>query len=224
MQRAAPDPGRRLAGAEHGDIETLLDVDEVRAAEPLEQRPVGLAAAQEHVLAVVHPQAVALEGVGRAAEPAPDLDERHARARRGAVERRRDARQPAADHGDPSHAPAPSRPRAATQAFSRAGSDIRPDERRRGLGGDPLEQTPVDARHRQHAGGAAPVEHLRQRHAPREPLACAGRPRRRRAARARAARPPGPPRAGAVEPLGSAASSAAGSSGRPKRRRSSAGR
>ena len=44
------------------------------AAEPLEQRAIGRAAAQEDVLAVVHPQAVALERVGRAAEPAPHLD------------------------------------------------------------------------------------------------------------------------------------------------------
>ena len=70
------------------------------AAQPLEQAAVGEAAAQEDVLAVVHLKAVALERVGGPAEPAPHLDERHARARVGAVERRRDPGEAAADHDD----------------------------------------------------------------------------------------------------------------------------
>ena len=96
------------------------------AAEPREQGAVGRAAAQEHVLAVVEAHPVALEGVGRPAEPAPDLHERHVRAGRGAVERSRDPGQAAADHHDTppaAQAPPPSMLRIATQTFSRAGSD-----------------------------------------------------------------------------------------------------
>jgi hypothetical protein len=89
------------------------------------------------VLAVVQAHAVALEGVGGAAEAAPDLDERHARAGIGAVERRRDPRQTAADHDDAlpaevahgsrlrAHAALPAKLRSATSSFSALDSEVR---------------------------------------------------------------------------------------------------
>ena len=117
---------RALAGSQNGDLESLLKRDELGAAEPLQQRPVGGAAAQEHMLAVVHLQPVALEGVGRAPEPAPHLDERDRCAGLGAVERRGDPGEPAPDHQHASHAGTPISPRTATSAFSWAGSDTRP--------------------------------------------------------------------------------------------------
>jgi hypothetical protein len=67
------------------------------ASEAREEGAIGLAAAQEDVLAVVHLQPVAVERVGRPAKPAPDLDEGHAGAGGGAVERRRDSREAPAD-------------------------------------------------------------------------------------------------------------------------------
>ena len=142
-QVAAPDHRRRRAGSQHGDLQALLQADQTRAADALEQRSVGLAAAQEHVLAVVHLETAALHRVGGAAEPAPHLHERDLRARLRAVERGGDAGEAPADHEHAAlrahdaggvssagtltraHAPLPSTPRAATQAFSRAGSETR---------------------------------------------------------------------------------------------------
>ena len=79
------------------------------------------------MLPVVHLQPLALERVRRAAEPAPDLDQRHLRAGLRAVERGGDAGQAATDNHDAPHAATPSIPRTATIAFSCAGSDTRPD-------------------------------------------------------------------------------------------------
>src|SRR5262249_25163209 len=97
------------------------------APQPLEQTPVGTAAAEEDVLAVVHQEPVALERVGRAAQPGPDLDQRRALAGPRAVEGRRDPREPPSDHEDAAlaQAAAPRRLRAATQAFFRIGSETR---------------------------------------------------------------------------------------------------
>jgi hypothetical protein len=132
-QRSAPQDRRLRAGLADGDLQPRLHRGQVRSADALEQRAVGDAAAQEHVLAVVHRQAVALEGVRRTAEPAPDLDQRHLRAGGGAVQGGDDAREAATDHQHPAaerrsagaQAPTPSIPRAATHAFSCAGSDMR---------------------------------------------------------------------------------------------------
>ena len=87
------------------------------------------------MLSVVELHAVALERVGRAAEPAPDLDERHLRPGGGTVESRRDAGEASADHDDtPPGAQTlpPSMLRSATQTFSRAGSDARSRKARSG--------------------------------------------------------------------------------------------
>jgi len=90
------------------------------------------------MLAVVHLKALALERIGRPAEPAPDLQQRHLRARLHAVKRRRYSGEPTADHRDtlPSaHAtqpPPPSMLLAATHIFSAAGSDMRSARARSG--------------------------------------------------------------------------------------------
>ncbi len=80
------------------------------------------------MLAVVQAHPVALERVGGAAEPAAHLDERHLGAGVGAVQRRGDPGQAAADHDDaPSgaHVVLPARLRSATSAFCPPDSDIR---------------------------------------------------------------------------------------------------
>src|SRR6202043_2220043 len=86
-QRATAQPDDRSAGFQDGDVEAWLNAHAVPAPESAEQRAVGVAATQEHVLSVVHLKALALERVRRPAEPAPDLDEPHAGARGGAVKR-----------------------------------------------------------------------------------------------------------------------------------------
>ena len=52
---------RRPAGAQDGYREALLDLDQMAAAKTIQQGAVGLAAAQEDVLAVVHLKALTLE-------------------------------------------------------------------------------------------------------------------------------------------------------------------
>jgi hypothetical protein len=49
------------AGTEHRDLKARLHLDEVLAAQPREQRPVGQAAAQEHMLTVVHLEPLAVK-------------------------------------------------------------------------------------------------------------------------------------------------------------------
>ena len=76
------------------------------------------------MLAVVEPEPVALEGVGRAAQARAHLDERHLRARLGAVERGGDPGEAPADHGHAAaHRRAPARLRIVTHVFSHGGSD-----------------------------------------------------------------------------------------------------
>jgi hypothetical protein len=59
-QRAAAQRDRRASGREHRDLQARLDHRQALAAEAGEQATVSVAAAQEHVLAVVEVQPVAL--------------------------------------------------------------------------------------------------------------------------------------------------------------------
>src|SRR5205814_2303662 len=94
--------------------------------DPLEQPAVGGAAAQEDVLPVVGDDAVARERVRRAAQPRARLQQRDLGAGVGAVERRRDAGEPAThDDNLAPHALTAPTLRAATHAFSHAGREIR---------------------------------------------------------------------------------------------------
>ena len=127
------------------------------------------------MLAVVDAQPVALEGVGRAAEPAPHLDERHLRAPLGTVERGGDARKASPDderrgaRRSPAARPTPpSMLRAATSAFSRTAATPLA-QRPLGIGRDATEQASVDAGHREHARGAGPVQQRRQLHSALKP-------------------------------------------------------
>ncbi len=135
---------------------------EVRAAEPREQRPVGHAAAQEHVLAVVHLAArrARTSRRRRRAGAAPRRASRCAPASAQSSAAVIPARPPPTTTtrrsaltrpppSSPAPPPTPSRAPAATCACASAPP---------GVGLDALEQPPVDAGHRQHAGGAAPVE------------------------------------------------------------------
>ena len=70
-------------------------------AEPPQEAAVRGAAAKRDVLAVVEPVAVAANGERGAAEARARLVQRHLRARVGALERRGEPREPAADDGDP---------------------------------------------------------------------------------------------------------------------------
>ena len=127
------------------------------------------AAAQEHVLAVVEPEAFLLDRERRAAEPRPRLEQRHRRAGVGAFERRRDPRQAASDDDDAaSCAPAPTRLRAATQPFSQPGSESRPASTDSGSPLDPAaaaagRSPPSPRRTRRSAGRAAARDRARAR-------------------------------------------------------------
>jgi hypothetical protein len=138
-QPRAPQAAGRPARRQHGDVEPRLQRRRFARAEALEQREVVGTAAQEDVLPVVEAQAVAVERVGGAAEARTDLEQRHARAGVGAVQRGGDAGEAAADDCDvPGHrAPTSTRPvaarpaalasePAATHAFSHGGSEMRP--------------------------------------------------------------------------------------------------
>ena len=111
-------------------IEAVLQIDAVGGAEPVEQPAVGGEGAQHHVLAVVHGQvgaavgARALEGMRGAAQARARLVQLHVDPGLLERDRRRDPGQAAADHGH-AHGLTPASARAATTAFSQAGSDIR---------------------------------------------------------------------------------------------------
>ena len=77
----------------------VLQLTSPVATEPVEQPAVGLAAAQEDVLAVVDRELAAAEGERRAAEPRPGLEQRDGAPGVGQPQCRRDAGQAAADHG-----------------------------------------------------------------------------------------------------------------------------
>jgi hypothetical protein len=102
----------------------MLEHDVVGHSEPSEQAEVLGEAAQEDVLAVVQPEAVALDRERRAAESRARLEQRDLRAAVRELEGGRDPGQPAADDRR-LQAAAPMRLRAATQPFSQAGSDTR---------------------------------------------------------------------------------------------------
>src|SRR5579875_3223981 len=117
---------------EHWNLEPLLQSHHAGRTELLEQRSVRGTAAQEDVLAVVDGQLAPRERIGGATEPPASLEQRHLRARTGAVECRGYARQTTAhhDHASSLHRqrspPAATSPRAATHVFSSGESEIRP--------------------------------------------------------------------------------------------------
>ncbi len=113
--------------AQHRNAEARLHRDEALDAEPVQKRAVRDAAAQEDVLAVVDRVAPPLDREGCAAEPLARLVERDVGAAVGALDRRGETGEPAADDGDlwPAHA-ALARLRASTQPFSQALSEGRP--------------------------------------------------------------------------------------------------
>ena len=101
VQRAGePGPAQpRLAvRAEHGDVEAVLQRHRAGHPEPGDQLPVGRAAAQEHVLAVVDHQPAPGEGARRPAQPGAGLEQGDPGARLAQRDRGGDAGQAAADH------------------------------------------------------------------------------------------------------------------------------
>ena len=86
------------------------------------------------------------------------------------VDRRRESGEPAADHRDPpAHAPAPVEAAGEHEPLLPRPQREPPAQDERRLGGDPLEQQPVLAGHREHAGGAAAVEQRHELEPPPEP-------------------------------------------------------
>ncbi len=130
-QSIAPDPGNLClaapgVGAQDRDRQPALERGAVLRSEPAEESPVGSAATQEDMLAVVEYEAVALERPRGTPETRPPFEQRHLMAGVGTGDRRRQSGQPAPDNDDMSRvrthvADAPVRLRTATQAFSRAG-------------------------------------------------------------------------------------------------------
>ena len=113
---AAPAGGRGAAapcappGASDRHRRGVLEHARVGRAEPVEERAVGGAAAQEHVLAVVDAEPVALERVGGAAEPRARLEQRDLGAGVGAASSAAVMPgQPAADDHDPVRLSRPAR-------------------------------------------------------------------------------------------------------------------
>ncbi len=127
-QRRAGDDGPPASGREHRDLETLLQEHHVRGPDPVEQPPVGGAAPQKDVLAVVERPALAPERPGEAPELASALEKGDAGAAVGRLERGGDAGEAAPDDDDVAlaHGVHPASARTATRAFSRPGSETRP--------------------------------------------------------------------------------------------------
>ena len=149
------------------------------------------------MLAVVEPEAVALERVRRAAEARADLEQRHGRAAR-----RRSRAPPRSRRGRRRRRPttrarliAPPRPgcAAATHVFSHGGQRDTALEHRLRVALDALEEPAVDAGHRRTHDGAAPVEQrraargrgrtTRARARPRSAISCANGVRAARSSR-----------------------------------------
>ena len=103
-QAVAAQPGLSgQAGRPDRNVEPVLQRHLVRDTEPVQQRLVGRAAAQEHVLAVVDVEITAPKRVGQTAELRPSLVERDLRAGVRHAQRRGDAGQAAADDRDAGH-------------------------------------------------------------------------------------------------------------------------
>ena len=96
-ERRAAQPGA-AARAQHGDVEPVLERHRAGHAEPGQQAAVGGAAAQEHVLPVVHGQAAAAERAGGTAQARPGFEQRDPGPRLGERDGGGDAGQPAAHH------------------------------------------------------------------------------------------------------------------------------
>ena len=131
--RAGP-PGRGGRG-HHRDVEAVGQLDVCRGPDAVQERQVLVAAAQEHVLAVVDPAAAVPEGPGETAEAVAPFEQRHPGAPVGAVQGGGQPGQAAADHHDlpvpgrarlPVTPRPPTRARTATAAFSGPDNDIRP--------------------------------------------------------------------------------------------------
>lgn len=130
-QARTADPADAPARRDHGDRQATLQLGQLRRVDALEEAPVLGAAAQEDVLAVVHPDVLPADRERRAAEPRPSLEQRHVGARVRALERGCDSRQSPSDYGD-FHGAAAARLLTATQPFSQVGSETRPRRTRSG--------------------------------------------------------------------------------------------
>ncbi len=116
-------------GRHYRYVEPIGEFHVGRGADAVEEGEVRVAAAQEHMLAVVHPAPGVLKGPGEAAETGAPLEEGYPGAGIRAVERGSQPGQAAPDHrhmGGMVHAAPLARARTATAAFSGPGNDIRP--------------------------------------------------------------------------------------------------
>jgi hypothetical protein len=95
---SAEPPSRFALGVENGHIETILQGREFGSVDAVEEPAVRGAAAQIHMLAVVHGEPAALEGEGEPAQARPAFEQRHPHSGVGERERRRDTGEPPADH------------------------------------------------------------------------------------------------------------------------------
>ena len=123
-EAVAAQPGHCSAGRDDRELEAVLQHHGVRGADPFEEPPVGGAAAQEDVLAVVERQPMSAERPGRSAEPGLALEQRHVGALVDERQRGAQSGQPAADDNDvASHCvPRPRRPSLATRSLALARS------------------------------------------------------------------------------------------------------
>ncbi len=95
-QSAEPGP-RGPPHIENRHVQTVLQRGKTCAVDPVEEPPVGGAAAQIDVLTVVDRQLAAPEGEGEAAEPGPPFQQGHVKPGVGQAQGRGDAGEPAAD-------------------------------------------------------------------------------------------------------------------------------
>ncbi len=161
---------RPRSGRQHRNVQVRLQRGAGGRVDALEQPPVGAAAAQEDVLAVVDRELAAAERERGTAQARASLEQRHRATRLGAAgaqprcrpvprrrrpcararcRRRRGGRRrpPCLAHRTPRPSSAPP----ATRSLSRVGSDSAPAHHQRRVGGDALQQLAVDAGHRRAA-------------------------------------------------------------------------
>ena len=133
-EEAASQHGVTMTGSQNHYLEPWLQLDTPATANPLEQRAVCGTAAQKDVLTVVECPAVPVDRVGSPTQAWAHLDQSNFSAAIGAIERRGDTRNPAADDENArrTHAACQSRLASATRALTATGRLTRPSRIRSG--------------------------------------------------------------------------------------------
>jgi hypothetical protein len=102
-QPAAVQSSAVAAGQQHGDIQSILQLDEVAGAHAIQEGTVLVVAAQEHVLACVSDESAVVQAAGLAAESRTAFQQPDSTPALGQPDGGRDAGEAAANHDNVGH-------------------------------------------------------------------------------------------------------------------------